>query len=111
MSLASTYRQTLAITLGGETLTIAPRQVTNPSRVSLISEQLGLTKGTVIIEARLVTPLRLPATVKAGATGILTWAGRAGVARLEPYQGAIVNAWRDRYGDKLLLTWTTDEIP
>lgn len=92
-------------------MSIALRQVTNATRVTLIREQLGLTDSTLIIEGRLVSPLRTPATLKAGSTAPLTWAGRNGIARVEPYQGAIVNSWRDRYGDKLLLTWTTDEIP
>ncbi len=94
-----------------ETITVALRQVTNPTRVSLIQQQLGLTKGVAVLEGRLVDPLRTPSNVKAGSEALLSWAGRQGVARLEPYQGALPDVLRDRFGDKLLLSWRTDEIP
>ncbi len=94
-----------------EAITIALRQVTNPSRVSLIQQQLGLTKGVVVLEGRLVEPLRVPVNLKAGSEALLTWSGRVGVARLEPYQSALTGELRDRFGDKVLLSWRTDEIP
>ena len=94
-----------------EVVTIALRQVTNPTRVSLIQQQLGLTKGVAVIEVRLVTPRRTPANLKAGSEALLVWSGRNGVARLEPYQGALPDVLRDEFGDKLLLSWRTDEIP
>lgn len=94
-----------------ESVTLALRQVTNPTRVSLIQQQLGLTKGVVVLEGRLVEPLRVPSNVKAGSEALLSWSGRVGVARLEPYQSALTGELRDRFGDKVLLSWRTDEIP
>jgi hypothetical protein len=87
------------------TMSIALRQVTNPARISLIQQQLGLDAAVVILEGRLIDPLRRPEALVAGRKAPLTWAGKAGTARLEPYQGAITATWRDRYGDKLLLSW------
>lgn len=94
-----------------ETIEVALRQVTNPARVSLIQGQLGLTKGVIVIEGRMVTPRRVPESLRAGNEALLEWSGRAGVARFEPHQGALVGKLRDRYGDKVLLSWRTDEIP
>lgn len=113
MTLASRHRpvtvlafQTSAST--SETVTIALRQVTNPAKVSLINQQLGLDGTRIILEGRLVDPLRRPDGLKAKHKAPLTWAGRSGIAMLEPYQGAITDAWRDKYGDALLLTWASD---
>lgn len=69
-----------------EEVVVALRQVTNPNRVSLIREQLGLTDATLILEGRLVTPRTLPGSVTAGAVAELTWGGARGAARLEPPQ-------------------------
>lgn len=115
-TITARYRPHTLLTFNpGETsevsVTIALRQVTNASRVSLIQQQLGLNKTVVLIEGRLVEPLRTPSALRAGAKALLTWAGRVGVARLEPYQGALNDALRDRFGDKLLLSWTSDVIP
>lgn len=111
MTLSSTYRGTLTVAIGGESLTLAMRQVTNPVKISLIRRQLGLNEGDAILEARLVTPRRLPAAVKAGMkVNAFTWAGRTGQLRLEPYQDAIPGEWRDRYGDRLIFSWTSDEV-
>lgn len=91
------------------TLTGILRQLTGARRAS-IQEQLGLDKASVILELRLTSPLELPATIKAGHRAALTWAGRAGVARLEPYQYNLSSTWRAKYGDKILLSWQTDEV-
>lgn len=93
------------------TVTIGLRQVTEPVRVSLIRQQLGLNDSTVILEGRLLEPRRRPEALKAGHEAPLNWGGRGGLARLEPYQGAITDAWRDKYGDRLLMTWRSDETP
>lgn len=110
MTLSSTYRGTLTVAIGGESLTLAMRQVTNPVKISLIRRQLGLNEGDAILEARLVTPRRKPDAVKAGMKTPLAWAGRNGIARLEPYQSSIPGEWRDRYGDRLIFSWTSDEV-
>lgn len=88
-----------------ETVTIALRQVTNPARISLISNQIGLGSAKVIIEGRLQSPKSRPAALKATHKAPLTWAGRDGLATLEPYQGALLPGWESKYGEKLLLTW------
>lgn len=111
MTLSSAYRGTMTVTLAGQLLTLALRQVTNPVKVSLIRRQLGLNEGDAILEARLVTPRRKPDAVKAGMkVNAFQWAGRSGQLRLEPYQDAIPGEWRDRYGDRLIFSWTSDEV-
>lgn len=90
---------------------VALRQVTSAARVAQLKEQLGLTKGVTLLEGRLVEPLRTPEHLRAGVEALLVWAGRTGALRLEAYQGAITDHWRDRYGDKLVFSWRTDEIP
>lgn len=113
MTLTSRHRPLTMLTFQtsastSETVSIALRQVTNPGRISLIQQQLGLDATRLIIEGRLVDPLRRPAALKAKHKAPLTWAGRDGLAILEPYQGALTSAWRDTYGDKLLLSWAGD---
>ncbi len=114
-TLTARYRPLTTLTFigpGRETaVTIALRQITSAGRVTQIQQQYGLTKGVVLLEGRLVEPLLTPSTLKAGDQALLAWAGRQGVARLEPYQGALNDALRERFGDKLLLSWRTDEIP
>ena len=91
------------------TVTGVIRQLTG-NRLGLIQEQLGLDKSTVILQMRLTSPLALPATVKVGHRAELTWGGRAGVARLKPYQYNLASAWTAKYGEKIMLSWQTDEI-
>lgn len=93
-----------------ETVSAVITQITSPSRVSAIQEQFGLDKASLVLEARLTSPATLPATVKAGMRAALTWAGRGGAARLEPYQYNLTSAWKTKYGEKILLSWQTDEI-
>lgn len=93
-----------------DTVAAVITQITSASRVSSIKEQLGLDKASLVLEARLTSPTTLPATVKAGMRAALTWAGRGGAARLEPYQYNLTSAWKTKYGEKILLSWQTDEI-
>lgn len=107
------YRPTTDLTFAvgpneTETVTAALRQITDPTRVTLLQQQLGLNASTLILEARLTSPKQLPSTVKAGHRTAITWAGRPGIARLEPHQGNLATAWRDRYGDRILLSWETN---
>lgn len=110
VTLASQYRGTITLSFrvsatGTETITAALRQVTDATRASLIQAQLGLSQTALIIEGRLEAPRRAPDTLKAGRKAALTWAGRDGIATLQPGGQPIPDAWRDRYGDKLLLSW------
>jgi len=102
---------TLAFLDSGQTaagsITGILRQVTGTRGIT-IQEQLGLDKAAVILELRLTSPLELPGGVKAGMRAALTWRGRAGVARLEPYTYNVAAA--ATYGEKILLSWQTDEI-
>lgn len=115
--LVATYRPTTTIEFlnasqtAVASVTCALKQITNPSRVSFLQAQLGLEKTSLILEARLTSPKALPGAAKAGMRAQLTWAGRAGVARLEPYQYNVIAELRDTYGEKILLSWRTDEIP
>lgn len=109
MTLSSAYRGVSSVPFTTGSVTAAVRQITNPSRVSLIKRSLGLENADAILEARLVTPRRRPTTLKAGSKAVFSWAGRAGVVTLEPYQDAIPAEWRDRYGDRLILSFSTDE--
>ena len=111
MTVTSRYRRATTITFDGDAITVALRHITSPTRISLIRSQLGLTDARALIEGRLVDPLELPAAIKAGATAALTWAGRSGLARLEPYEDALPDALRRRFGQRILLTWDTDEVP
>lgn len=110
MTLSSSYRGGVTVAFNtGATVSIAVRQVTNPSRVSLIRRSLGLENADAVLEARLINPKRAPAALKAGAKATFTWAGRAGVVTVEPYQSSLPTEWRDRYGDRILLSFSTDE--
>lgn len=111
----TTYRPTTSIEFldasasTSGSITAAVRQISGRQADS-IREQLGLNQATVLLQARLSSPKRLPDTVKAGHRAALTWAGRDGVARLTPYQYNLATQWRDKYGDSILLAWQTDEV-
>lgn len=98
---------TLVFQPGGAEVVVALRQVTDARRIGA----LGLTDAQAVIEGRLVRPLELPASVKAGAQAVLVWAGRAGAARLEPVQDSLTPRLRQRFGQRITLSWRTDEIP
>lgn len=116
MTLTSSYRPTTTLVFNeGDagleaSVTAAIRQVTNPAKISLIQQAAGLTSAHAILEARLVDPLRVPAAVTPGSLARLTWAGVNGRARVEPYASSLPDAWRDEYGDRILLSFTSDEI-
>lgn len=92
---------------GGVEVTVALRQVTDARRIGA----LGLTDANAVIEGRMVMPLELPENVRAGAQAVLQWAGRNGAARLEPVQDALTPRHRRMFGQKITLSWRTDEIP
>lgn len=117
MTLTSSYRPTTTLVFNeGDagieaSVDVAIRQVTNPAKISLIQQAAGLTNAAAILEARLVTPRRVPATVQPGSLARLSWAGVNGRARVEPYASSLPDAWRDEYGDRIVLSFTSDEIP
>lgn len=80
-------------------------RVASTATSQLLQQQAGLDASTVILEARLVTPVRRPASLISGRKATLTYGGREGIATILPYEGAIPLKWRDRYGDKLMLAW------
>lgn len=98
------------MTFGSTLVTVALRQVTNANRISLIKQQMGLNKSEVILEGRMVKPRKVPSTIKAGSTAKLTWAGVEGWCRLETYQSAIKDDWRDKYGDRIVFSFRTDNV-
>lgn len=99
------YRPTASLTIGGATLEVAIRQVTNPTRVALISDRMGLDEADAILEARLVKPKALPASVKANMRGEFTWSGRRGIVTLQPYETGLTAAWTSIYGQRVYLAW------
>lgn len=117
VTLTSSYRPTTTLVFNeGDagleaSVDVAIRQVTNPAKISLIQQAAGLTNAAAILEARLVTPRRVPSTVQPGSLARLSWAGVNGRARVEPYASSLPSEWRDEYGDRILLTFTSDEIP
>lgn len=111
MTLTSRHRPPTELVFPWGSVTVGLKQVTDPIRFSLVRQQLGLTASATIIEGRLIDPKHKPAQLKAGETAPLEWAGRNGMVRVEPYQGAITDRWRDKHGDKILLSWSTDEVP
>jgi len=116
MSLASRNRRTSSLAFldssgnAAATLVCTVRQLTHSSRRSSLREQFGLNDAEIILQARLVSPKRLPGAVKAGMRAELTWSGRKGVARVEPYSEMLSNRFRDRYGEAIMLSWQSDEI-
>ena len=98
---------TLVFQPGNVEVVVGLRQVTDAKRIG----NLGLTDAQAVIEGRLISPLELPANVKAGAQAVLPWAGRNGAARLEPVQDALTPRLHKRFGQKIVLSWRTDEIP
>ena len=102
-----TFRDASNTTSGSATAAL--RHITGRG-ADATKEALGLSKSTVLRKARLISPKRLPNGVKAGHRATLAWAGRSGVARLTTYQYNLADAWRDTYGDAILLAWETDEV-
>lgn len=90
---------------------VALRQVTEPNRVSLIVQQSGLTKVSAVLEGRMVSPLVAPEGLQAGMVALHEHAGVTGVLRVEPYEDALPDRLRRRFGQKVLFTWRTDEVP
>lgn len=111
VTLAARRRRVFTLTFGTLTVDIAIRQVTNANRISLIQQQLGLNKSTVILEGRMVDPREVPDELSAGSpVAPFVWAGRQGMIRVEPYQSAITGAWRQKYGDRVVMSWRSDEV-
>ena len=104
------YRPTATLSIAGESLTVAVRQVTNPTRIALIKNQAGLDDADAILEARLVEPKSLPASVKAGMKGEYTWSGRKGIVTLQPYETGLRSEWTAIHGERIYLAWDSDEV-
>src|SRR5690606_14663158 len=69
------------------------------------------TRVSAVLEGRLVKPLTKPPELKPGMVAQLEHAGVTGVLRAEPYEDAPTPRLRRRFGQKLLFTWRTDEVP
>jgi len=115
-TLTSRYRRVTALSFNeypgpAVEVQVALRQVTEPNRVSLVVQQSGLTRVSAVLEGRLVKPLTKPPELKPGMVAQLEHAGVTGVLRVEPYEDALTPRLRRRFGQKLLFTWRTDEVP
>lgn len=115
-TLTSRYRRVTALSFNeypgpAVEVQVALRQVTEPNRVSLVVQQSGLTRVSAVFEGRMVKPLTTPEALTPGSEALHEHAGVTGVLRVEPYEDALPDRLRRRFGQKVLFTWRTDEVP
>lgn len=100
---------TLAFPEAGESITVALHQITDPARIALLHQRLGLNESDAILEGRMITPLALPSTIVPGMRANLHLVGTLGVATLQPYHDHIPARWLPRYGQRIVLSWVSAE--